>query len=384
MSVEVFNDLLSKIYETTFDLSCWSDALNALSRVFQADSCSLLHVPLARSGCNLIDIAQGGADEAFRQLTQALSHGSILRLPDYVSIKGEFLKFDLKEYGGGRDFPWIMGTMGGREGARIMLGIYSQTEAELGAIALSANNPAAAFSSGHASLLSLLLPHLRRVHEQRSRIAHVAALNENALLVLDRLSHGVALLTPNEQVIRINSEAQRILSAADGITIVQRRLRCADADTDRRFSYALRRGAFRHVGDDPRAVLIPRSSGKRPYIAWGTKIDCAGTDGLSDIVRTMVIINDPEQSKTNLRALRDLYELTPCEADIAEALGAGSEVSRVAEIRQVSINTVRTQRAQIYAKLGISSQSELIRTLAALPQQEVSLWPAEAAECCAG
>ena len=52
--------------------------------------------------------------------------------------------------------------------------------------------------------------------------------------------------------------------------------------------------------------------------------------------------------------------LTPAESDIIRALLRGESYASIARARDASIHTVRTQISSAYAKLGVSSRSELL------------------------
>lgn len=64
------------------------------------------------------------------------------------------------------------------------------------------------------------------------------------------------------------------------------------------------------------------------------------------------------------------YRLTAAEAEIAAALADGARARQIAQVRAISMNTLRAQRRTAYAKLGVADQVELVH---ALPR----LWPQE-------
>jgi DNA-binding CsgD family transcriptional regulator len=367
MKIESFNALLSTIYETTHDLKDWSSVVDALCRTFEANHCSLLNV-LPSHGNEPVERVNGRSDEVFCQLTCALISDEACRTPDSITLNGEFIEIEVLHRGYDLDFPWMIGTIGGQNGEQFLLANLSKTDAHAGAVGLSAHSGSKVFSRDDAHLLSLVLPHVRRVRELDAEKAHLAAIDDAALLALDRLSFGAAFLSSSAEVIRINSEAKRIFTSSDGVAIFHRRLRCTDSHSDRCLADALRHNQSRQTSNEAITFLVARPSGKRPYIAWSVPVEYGGYDVSSNIVCTMIVLHDLDHWKRNSCALRELYELTPSEVEIAMALGTGADVSGVAESRHVSINTVRAQRAQIYAKIGIGSLGELIRTLAALPQ----------------
>lgn len=54
-----------------------------------------------------------------------------------------------------------------------------------------------------------------------------------------------------------------------------------------------------------------------------------------------------------------LFGLTASEAAVAAAVGAGQSLEDIAAARGVSVQTVRTQLKQIFAKTGTNRQSAL-------------------------
>ena len=64
-----------------------------------------------------------------------------------------------------------------------------------------------------------------------------------------------------------------------------------------------------------------------------------------------------------LGALRAGFKLTAAEAEVALMLAEGQGPQTIAEARNASINTVRTQLRNIYDKLGVNRQSELAARL---------------------
>jgi DNA-binding CsgD family transcriptional regulator len=68
-----------------------------------------------------------------------------------------------------------------------------------------------------------------------------------------------------------------------------------------------------------------------------------------------------------MQALIQLYGLTAAEARLTAALVNGERLEDYAVRQRISINTVRTQSKQIFAKTGLSRQADLIREVLANP-----------------
>lgn len=63
------------------------------------------------------------------------------------------------------------------------------------------------------------------------------------------------------------------------------------------------------------------------------------------------------------KILRQLYNLSAAEADVAVRLARGERRQAIAEARQTSVETVQAQLKAIFAKLGISREVELVSML---------------------
>jgi DNA-binding NarL/FixJ family response regulator len=64
--------------------------------------------------------------------------------------------------------------------------------------------------------------------------------------------------------------------------------------------------------------------------------------------------------------LRTLFDLTPAEELVATQVGAGTNLSDVAEHRGVAVATVRSQLKTVFDKMGVTRQSDLVRALMSL------------------
>jgi len=75
-----------------------------------------------------------------------------------------------------------------------------------------------------------------------------------------------------------------------------------------------------------------------------------------------------EQRDIATDVLRELYALTPAQAQVARSLFAGRSVEESAAALNLSLNTVRTHLKQIFTRCEVQSQAELLHLLAQGPQ----------------
>jgi DNA-binding CsgD family transcriptional regulator len=87
-----------------------------------------------------------------------------------------------------------------------------------------------------------------------------------------------------------------------------------------------------------------------------------------DVAFVALIYAPDEQRDISTDVLRELYALTPAQAQVARSLFAGRSVEESAAALNLSLNTVRTHLKQIFTRCEVQSQAELLHLLAQGPQ----------------
>jgi DNA-binding CsgD family transcriptional regulator len=83
----------------------------------------------------------------------------------------------------------------------------------------------------------------------------------------------------------------------------------------------------------------------------------------------LILATDPDRAISFPDAvLRRTYGLTPAEAEIANALLTGFSLEEIAQLRRVSIATIRSQMKGLMGKTETQRQGDLIRLLTTLPR----------------
>jgi DNA-binding NarL/FixJ family response regulator len=68
-------------------------------------------------------------------------------------------------------------------------------------------------------------------------------------------------------------------------------------------------------------------------------------------------------SHMSLEVLKEVYNLTTSEAQLALALTNGLSLQKYADSKSASIQTVRSQLKNVFNKVQVNSQTDLVRTL---------------------
>ena len=222
------------------------------------------------------------------------------------------------------------------------------------------------FGNAERALCTLLLPHLRRAVRIHSTVEALETERQLHCGTVERLAVGTLLLDGRGKVVAANRVAQDILSGDDGLQLINDELR-PHLRRERQALSELIAQAAGGKADEPRLVAgltLSRPSGRSPYGVLIRPLRPA--DGLVYGARPVAVlhISDPErQVGASPAVIRALFNLTPAEAGLALLLADGSTLEEAAVRLGSSRHTVRSQLRSIFAKTGVTRQTELVRLI---------------------
>jgi DNA-binding CsgD family transcriptional regulator len=177
---------------------------------------------------------------------------------------------------------------------------------------------------------------------------------------------GAAILDGSGQVLRMTPMAEALLAERDGLRLIGQRPHALSTAEDRILQRMIR-GALRGsaiAAGEPEAISISRPSGAR---ALGLVIQSVGgPDRLSQrsAPAAALFFRDPERNvEVANNVIRELFDLTPAEAELARRLAEGLSLADAAHVLNIRRNTARAHLRAIFSKSGITRQSELVRVL---------------------
>ena len=218
-------------------------------------------------------------------------------------------------------------------------------------------------------LVGGLVPHLQQALRAQSNLTALTQSNTDLVGALEAVRHGIIIVGPDWWVINLNTAAERILRAEDGLQMRSTTIAATSMPADRKLQRALH-AALNHDGSRVRGGLsfvCERPSGKRPYVVHVLPLHHAATDEISSDTRALVLIIDPDQRPEPAPALlRRLYGLTTTEGEIAVRIAQGAELKEISDELSVSITTVRKHLQHVYDKTDTHRQAELVRLLLTL------------------
>jgi DNA-binding CsgD family transcriptional regulator len=182
----------------------------------------------------------------------------------------------------------------------------------------------------------------------------------------NRINVGIFVLDSLRRVLFSNSLASELIG--DGFEVVDGGLQLTHVKGPAEHSEIL----SNPIGHPPgpfqtRPVLVNRRSTQRPSIAYLIPLKSSQAAAFLARANTIVLIINPDEAVApDPSLLRDILGITLGEARVASLVGTGWPPKETAKKLGIADETVRTVLKRVYAKVGVSRQSELSGLIARL------------------
>ena len=225
------------------------------------------------------------------------------------------------------------------------------------------------WSTPQLALLRGLLPHLRHFVRVRQTLVKAEAEGATAPALLNTPRVGVIQLDRRGQIMVANDRARAILRRGDGLSDQDGLLR-ASLPTDHtrleRLIAAALPTASPAVGG---SMLLHREAVLPPFLVHVTPVGVRQPDFGSERVAALVLLVEPgHQSRLDPHVVAAILGLTPMESQVAVWLAEGRTVGEIAGLTGRQANTVYYHLKQIYQKLGIARQADLVRMVLSISE----------------
>ncbi len=187
---------------------------------------------------------------------------------------------------------------------------------------------------------------------------------DGALNAFEMSNTAIALINRDGDVYRLNQAAEALLKG--DVRIINRRIASPDREASLALSRAIHQMMWRTIGTrlwPP--ILLPRPT-KAPLVAYPAKLSATSANALADCQAIVILVDLEERRHAPESLLQFGFYLTPTEAKLAARLATGASLDDVSNELKITKQTSRTHLKHIFAKLGISRQSELVALLGAL------------------
>jgi len=241
------------------------------------------------------------------------------------------------------------------------------------------------FREDELSSIQALVPHLQNIEHVHSQLRHRAhARVEAAHDMLNLAPQAIALLDGLGRVVFLNRSAGVLLAQpASGLRVGREGLCAYDAAENRRLQQAVRlaaelsperrRKAVTEAAGPARGmpVTVRRAPPLRPLILSVVPAASLSANAEFGSARVAVMVhNAAGEGSIAASRLVEAYGLTAREAELAVLLGRGEDLAGAAGRMALSAGTARQYLKQVFAKVGVQRQAELVRLLVASFPQE--------------
>jgi DNA-binding CsgD family transcriptional regulator len=173
-----------------------------------------------------------------------------------------------------------------------------------------------------------------------------------------------------KRVVFSNPAGDRLLG--DGLAIVNDRLLVTAPDERAALDEALDRMIRAEPSDivaEPRPILVRRRGAARPLTVYVLPVASSADIAAQFLTHTraIVLVSDPGRNDPpDPAVVRDVLGVTLGEARVAALVGAGMPPGEAAQKLGITQETARTALKRVFAKVGVSRQSELAALLSRL------------------
>lgn len=218
----------------------------------------------------------------------------------------------------------------------------------------------------NVKLMNGLVGHMRQALCTQEALATLRSNVIELAGALEAVRHGALLVADDHVVINLNSAAERILRAEDGLGMRSGHITSTTKGVERELNRALQDALTgeRTTVRKGRSLTCLRPSGRRPYVIHVLPAHRRDSDDLLRRPLALILIVDPDDDPQPAAALlRRLYHLTEAEAEVALQVMHGADLKQISETLSVSYATVRTHLQHVFDKTDTHRQAELVRLL---------------------
>lgn len=213
--------------------------------------------------------------------------------------------------------------------------------------------------------IRLLTPHIQRAARISRRIGEADLRADTAAAMLDSSPYAVIALGPGLELLMANNRGQALLNRGGALGLMGGRLKIDDSATARTLAEMAAGRSKEHAitftatNEDGELLLTAIAVGSRQGEGFANQ---AGGSTLMLVGGQRIAI-----SESMIASLQKGFDLTAAEARLAGFLIAGSGVRGYAADRGVSTEAGKYLLKSIYAKTGLSNQTELVAMLREVP-----------------
>lgn len=230
-------------------------------------------------------------------------------------------------------------------------------------LALSRRREVGVVTEREMTLGRLLLPHIRRAAMISDVIDLKTIERERAHLTLDTFRAGIVMTDDRGHIYHANKAAEAMFKAGCPVTNMGGVIRANDPAATVELCSAIARASNGNaaLGNKGLAVRLT-SPGDPPMLAHVLPLDHGEVRSrLQPGAAAAIFIGPAADAATGAEAMSTAYDLSPTETRLLDGLLCGQKLVEAGRKLGIAETTARTHLGNIFAKTGVSRQSDLVR-----------------------
>ena len=219
-------------------------------------------------------------------------------------------------------------------------------------------------SEDEAAISQIFLPHFTKTLEINRPFALLQRRFQAILSVLDHMKIGVVIVNRHNDILIKNQEAENALIADNGLALSRDQkinLRSPEqmAALNARILDA---SNMQQPTKSDTIMTVNKRDDSLPWILEIIPLSNLSGDMEASFQGAAIFITDPDREDViSTKGMEALFNLTPAESEVCALLTRGMKIEDVAESRNVSTATVRSQVKDLFSKTNSNSQIDLVR-----------------------
>ena len=370
--------LIDAIYDAAGDGGLWNTALISVAETFNSASSVFIghnednwNAPcFAHFGRLDPGINMHGTSSACPYLPRL----GAMRLGEITSTEDIMPLADRKKSG------WHQEIMVAQGLAHCLMSVLTTGLGVFGAFFIARSEAAGDFTLAERAGFARIVPHLRRAAQLHCRLDAYGALARQNHEMLEYMKTGIVLIGEDGKALSLNSAADSAIADLRCLRLSSKRLSARDASAN----VKLERLIATTISGGPCGTLAipPRGEDGMPCVVRVCPLRGKIRETVAHKTRpgVAVFINGPQlECETLDHGLVEFYQLTWCEARVANLLAAGLGISGAARRLDLSENTIKMHAKRTFEKLGVISQTQLAHLFGRLAAPTRSFEPKLAA-----
>ena len=224
-----------------------------------------------------------------------------------------------------------------------------------------------AWSSGQLAMVKRIMPHVRQLVWVRQALADAGAIGASLTELLDSRRLGVIHLDRWQRIIAANDVAREVLRRGDSLSdrggVLSARVPADRVGFEQLLANAVPQPGSIAVGG---SMSLSRQSARRRLVVHVKPTVVRELDFVVRRVAALVLIVDTSlPPRIDPGDVAAAFGLTPAESEVACWLAQGKSVAEIAASTGRQKRTVYWLLEQIYAKMGVRRQVDLVRLVLA-------------------